>query len=276
MVLPALAWPRDPRWWQMAFQALLFGCGVAMRDFSIGGMQVLATFLAGLAAQAVWLRALRLRNPGYRSACITCFGLCLLLRADNPYVHPLAAALALSSKFLLRVRGKHVWNPANLGAMMALLVLPGAWVSPGQWGSDLAWLGWLGALGFWVALRAQRLDASAVFLLAWIALTSFRMWYFHIPWEQWLHSLDNGALLLFAFFMLSDPKTLPDHPLARAGFAGWVAFLAFLIQYWLFIPNGFLWSLFLSVPLVPLLDRLWPGQRYSWAESQPETGADRN
>lgn len=258
----------DPRLWQLTFQAILFGLGVALRDFSIAWLQVLSTFLAGLAVQAIWLRTLRLEAVGYRSACITCFGLCLLLRADNPYVHPLAATLALSSKFVLRVHGKHVFNPANLGVMFALLALPGSWVSPGQWGSDLALLGWVGALGFWVALRARRLDAGTAFLLAWIGLTAARVWHFQIPWEQWLHSLDNGALLLFAFFMLSDPKTLPDHPQARAGYAAWVACLAFLVQYGAFVPNGFLWALFGSAPLVPLLDRLWPGRRHAWLEPE--------
>jgi Na+-transporting NADH:ubiquinone oxidoreductase subunit NqrB len=129
------ALPCDARLYQIAFQAVLLTVGVLVRDFALDPRQMLLTFAAGLVTQWLWLKALDLEHKGALSALITCFGLSLLLRSDTLWVHPLAAVIAISAKFLLRVNGKHVFNPANLGVIVALVLLPGAWVSPGQWGA---------------------------------------------------------------------------------------------------------------------------------------------
>jgi hypothetical protein len=40
-------------------------------------------------------------------------------------------------------------------------------------------------------------------------------------------------------------------------------------QYLLFKPNGLIWVLFLATPLVPLFDRLFPGERFAWRGAAP-------
>ena len=130
--------PRDARVFQIVFLAALLTTGVLLRDFSVEPLQIVLTFAAGLATQAFWLERLGLQRKGVLSAIVTCCGLSLLLRSDTLWVHPLIATVAISSKFVLRIRGKHVYNPANLGVIAAITMLPGTWVSPGQWGSDLA------------------------------------------------------------------------------------------------------------------------------------------
>jgi Na+-transporting NADH:ubiquinone oxidoreductase subunit NqrB len=162
------------------------------------------------------------------------------------------------------VNGKHLFNPANLGVMLGLLAFPGAWVSSGQWGSDLAWACWFVALGGLVTQRARRWDVSWMFLAFYLGLVACNVWWFDKSWQIWLHQMQNGALLLFAFFMISDPMTIPNRQAARALHAAAVALVAFAWQYALFRPNGLLWALFLCVPLVPLLDRLLPGARFEW------------
>src|SRR3954452_21717031 len=79
-----------------------------------------------------------------------------------------------------------------------------------------------------------------------------------------LHRLQTGALLLFSFFMISDPKTTPDSRTGRVLFAALVAFAAWYVQFRLFRTNGLLWSLAASSMLVPIIDRLVPGARYAW------------
>ena len=252
---------------QIAFQAILLALGVLARDFSLAASQMALCFAAGLATQALWIRALGLRNVGYLSAIITCLGLSLLLRADSWWIHPLAAGLALSAKFTLRLRGKHLFNPAMLGVVLAVLLLPGAWISPGQWGSDLALAAWFIALGGFVASRAQRSDTSWVFLAAYLLLIG--LWYLWLgkSLASWMHHLQNGALLLFAFFMISDPMTTPDRRSARILHAVCVAAVAFAWQFLLYKPNGLIWALLFCVPLVPLLDAVLPGKRFRWREA---------
>lgn len=256
--------PRDARVFQILFLAALLGTGVVARDFALHWQQVALTFATGLTTQLLWARALNLPKRNWLSAVITCFGLSILLRADSLWVHPLAICLALSAKFVMRIGSKHVFNPANLGVIAAITLLPGAWISPGQWGNDLAYAAWFLMLGSLVAQRARRWDISWVFLLALLGLIALRVVWLEQSWSVVAHQLQSGALLLFAFFMISDPMTIPNHRRARIIYALVVASAAFAWQYVLFKPNALVWSLFLAAPLVPLLDHLFPAQKHAW------------
>ena len=264
---------RDARFFQIAFQAVLLTIGVLARDFTLKPEQMLLCFAAGIATQAFWMDRLGLRSVGYLSPVITCLGLSLLLRADSMWVHPLAAAIAMTAKFTIRINGKHVFNPANLGVIVALVALPGAWVSPGQWGNDLAYALWFIALGGLVTQRARRGDISWCFLAAFLGLIAARaLWLGQSP-QIWVHQLQGGALLLFTFFMISDPMTIPNRQSARVAYAVLVAAFAFVWQFVLFNTNSLLWALFLCSPLVPLMDRLWPGPKAQWRSSGGENPA---
>ena len=256
--------PADARLFQIAFQAVLLTVGVLARDFALDPRQVALAFAAGLVTQQLWLRALGLEHKGSLSALVTCLGVSLLLRADSLWAHPLAAAVAVSSKFVLRVHGRHVFNPANLGVIAALVLLPGTWVSSGQWGNDVALAVLFVALGALVTERARRADIAWVFLASWVVLLAARAAWLGQPWSVPAHQLVNGGLLLFAFFMISDPMTIPKRRAARAGYAMLVAAFAFTWQFALFRTNGLLWALFLLSPLVALIDRRWPGPAFAW------------
>jgi enediyne biosynthesis protein E5 len=84
-----------------------------------------------------------------------------------------------------------------------------------------------------------------------------------------LHRLESGALLLFAFFMISDPKTTPDSRVGRVLFAALVAFGGWYVQFRLFRTNGLLWSLAACSMAVPLLDRIVPGLPHALLPPQP-------
>jgi len=258
---------RDVRLLQILFLGSLLAAGACLRDFSLRPSQVALTFAAGTATQILCARARGLQRIGLPSAVITCLSLSILLRADNLWAHPVAAAAAIGSKFLIRIRGKHLFNPGNLGVILALLCLPGTWTSPGQWGQDLAGAGWLVALGTIVTSRARRGDISWAFLAFYLgALLARVAWLGQIP-AVFLHQLGNGSLILFAFFMISDPMTIPSHPRGRLVHAALVAGLAAFWQFGLYRPNGLLFALFILAPAVPLWDRIWPAPKFTWQPS---------
>jgi Na+-translocating ferredoxin:NAD+ oxidoreductase RnfD subunit len=162
-------------------------------------------------------------------------------------------------------RGKHLFNPGNLGVIFALVFLPGTWVSTGQWGTDLSLAGWFVALGGLVVHRACRADVTLAFLIFHATALALRVsWLGQSP-AVWIHQLQSGALLLFAFFMISDPKTIPDHVRGRVAHAALVSTLAYFWQFTLYRPNSLLWALFLAAPVVPLWDALWPAAKYRWS-----------
>jgi enediyne biosynthesis protein E5 len=266
---------RDVRLLQILFLGVLLGAGTWLRDFSLRPEQVLLTFIAGTIAQILCARAVGLPRTGLPSAIITCLSLSILLRADNPWAHPIVAAAAIGSKFVIRARGKHLFNPGNLGVILGLLFLPGTWTSPGQWGQDLAVAGWFVALGTVVTCRARRGDISWAFLVFHLGALAARVVWLGQSLAVFLHQLGNGSLLLFAFFMISDPMTIPNHKRGRIVHAALVAALAAFWQFGLYRQNGLLFALFLLAPTVPLWDWLWPAPKFAWRQipSRGETHA---
>jgi len=184
------------------------------------------------------------------------------------------ATAAIASKFALRWRRKHVFNPTNFGLVVMMLVTGQVWVSPGQWGSAATFGFLMASAGCLVVTRARRADVTLVFLGTWAALLFGRSMWLREPVAVPIHRLESGALILFAFFMISDPKTTPDSRVGRMLFAGLVAAGAYVVQFVLFRTNGFLWSLAVASLLVPVIDWLLPGRRYRWpsAVAPTETG----
>ena len=86
------------------------------------------------------------------------------------------------------------------------------------------------------------------------------------------HQLLTGGLIVFAFFMISDPKTTPDHRAGRIVFAAAVAVLAFILQHGFWIQPALFWALFALSPLTPLLDRLLPADAFRWPTSRRTLG----
>ena len=254
----------DPRLYQIGVLSGLLVYGMGWLDFEITVPRAALLLLTVLATQALGDRLDGPRPANWKSALISGLSLCLLLRTNRPGLAVLGAVLAIAGKFLFRLRRKHLFNPTN-GAIVALLLLTDqVWVSPGQWGS-VAFFGFLMAcLGGLVVNRASRSDVTYAFIACYCALVFGRSLYLGEPMAIPLHRLQSGALLLFTFFMISDPKTTPDSRGGRLLFAALVAFSAWYVQFRLFRTNGLLWSLAAWSMAVPLIDRLLPGDRYTW------------
>jgi Na+-translocating ferredoxin:NAD+ oxidoreductase RnfD subunit len=84
-----------------------------------------------------------------------------------------------------------------------------------------------------------------------------------------LHHLQNGALLIFAFFMISDPKTTPNDPVCRVAYGAIVAAIATTIQFAFYQPNAAVLALLLAAPLVPVFDAVCRGTGYRWVQRSP-------
>lgn len=259
----------DPRDYQIASLLALNLYGLAALDFEVRPVNVLAILTTALAAQGLGTRWARLPRFEPKSALVSGLGLCMLLRTASPAFAALAAALAIGSKFLIRVRGKHLFNPTDFAIVALLAVGAPVWVSPGQWGSE-AFLAFLAACcAFLVLHRSERSDVTIAFLAAWAGLLFARSLWLGEPAAIPLHRLENGALLIFAFFMISDPRTIPNSRPGRLLFAALVALGAYFVQFVLFRTNGLLYSLACCALLVPLIDRLLPGERHEWAVPAP-------
>jgi Na+-transporting NADH:ubiquinone oxidoreductase subunit NqrB len=263
----------DPRYYQVAVLTTLLGIGVFVLDFGIRWQNAVAIILTAQAAQFICSRLSGLPRFDPMSALITSLSLTLLLRTELIALAVVAAAIAISSKFIIRVNGKHVFNPANAALVTLMLLSDYAWVSSGQWGSAAIGAFGLACLGFLVLTRARRAETTIAFLACYGALLFGRALWLGDPISIPVHQLQNGALLIFAFFMISDPKTTPDAAIGRVVFAALVASVAFTIQFIFYQPNGPILALILSAPLVPVIDALLQGTHYRWENPDAQSSA---
>lgn len=259
----------DPRLYQIASLSTLLLYGLLWLHFDVSVMQIVVTIVTAMLTQYGTTRFYKLPSFDPRSPLISALSLCLLLRTNDIAVAALAAFIAIGSKFVFRWKDKHLFNPTNVALVMMIAGGLG-WISPGQWG-QVAWFGFLIAcLGSLVVTRAARADVTLAFLACYVGLLLVRALRLGDPLTIPFHQLESGALLIFSFFMISDPKTTPNSPSGRFVYALMVALAALYVQFGLFRPNGPLWGLIACAPLVPLLDRLLPGTRYDW--SNPSSG----
>ncbi|NJK41098.1 MAG: Na+-transporting NADH:ubiquinone oxidoreductase, subunit NqrB [Acaryochloridaceae cyanobacterium SU_2_1] len=284
-------WSTDARDYQILFLSLFLALGIGTKDWtlrpSVIGVAISTCLIVqGLAALLKFQHQLSTLKPtdqvlgseqtdrpffnlGWRSALITGLGLSLLLRTDHCTTMALAATLAILSKFCLQVKGKHFFNPANFGIIAVLILTEDAWVSPGQWGTA----GWFGLVfagaGGLVLHRVGRWDTSVMFLGSYGLCLGLRDLWLGWTWDVWFHSLSSGSLLLFALFMLTDPRSIPDARISRLLWSSAIAIVSFILQTQFFLPTSLFWALFFLAPLSIALDQLWTIPRFTWGKEQP-------
>ena len=123
-----------------------------------------------------------------------------------------------------------------------------------------------------VTNRARRGDISWTFLAFYLGALALRVEFLGQRWAVWTHQLESGALLLFAFFMISDPMTGPNARRGRIAHAAIVAAIAYAWQVRLYHTNGLIWALFIAAPCVPLWDAIWPARKFEWTQNGGDHG----
>lgn len=255
----------DPRYFQILYLAAFLLFGINYLGWSIDAPIYLSFIVTAIVTQALWILFTTKSYHSIKSGLITALGLCLLLKTDELWVASIAALVAISSKFILRVKGKHIFNPANIGIVISILLTDQAWISPGQWGSSLLLWFFIGAAGLMMLLKVGRTDTTITFLLIF-GLLMFVRSVIYLGWEPevWWHQMSNGTLLLFAFFMITDPMTIPNHSKARMIWSATIAISLFIASSFLYIQTAAIWVLFLMSPFTPFFDQFYKQKKYEW------------
>lgn len=255
----------DPRHYQVLFQLFFLLYGMFVLGWEISLLRFNLVILACLAVQTLFIVFKTKDWTGLKSALISSFSLLLMMQANSISTFMIAAALSVSSKFFLRIRGKHVFNPTNFGIIITFLLTGDAWISPGQWGSDGLMLMFIGCTGLVVLLRVKRLDTAFAFLFAFLGFGFVRnVLYLGWPIDFFYHQLTTGSLLLFTFFMITDPKSTPSSRWPRIVWAMAVGAVAFWLSNTMYVHTAPLWALFFLSPLTPVLDYFFPGKKFQW------------
>lgn len=257
----------DARHYQILFLTLFLCYGIYFLGWNANWKQYFITFLFAIITQ---LGGIYWKNQPYsslKSALITALSLSILFKANSLLIVALAATLAIGSKFLFRHGKKHFFNPANFGIIATILLTNNAWISPGQWGNSATILFLVGSLGLWVLYRVGRFDLCFAFLGTFGTLQFYRQ-ILYLGWttDVWVQQMTSGSLLLFSFFMITDPVSTPNNQYARIIWAMLLAVVAYILSVYYFINATPVWTLFFFSPLTPLFDKIFqPQKRFSWA-----------
>ncbi|MEO6166388.1 MAG: RnfABCDGE type electron transport complex subunit D [Chitinophagales bacterium] len=266
---------RDPRHYQIIFLSCFLWYGISALRWDIAAPVLAAAFCACLITQYLFIAFKRCDLHSLKSAMISSLSLCLLLKTNDVYVMLLAGVLSISGKFIFRIKypssgkiaagWKHFFNPTNFGIITTILLTGNAWISPGQWGSAGVMVFCIGILGFAVLLKVKRLDIAITFFTVFCILNFIRS-VMVVGWsaDVFFHQFTSGTLLLFTFFMITDPVSTPSHKVARIIWAALVAMLAFYLATYQFVNGAPLWALFFLSPATILFDKFFLHPKFSW------------
>ncbi|HEU0168848.1 MAG TPA: RnfABCDGE type electron transport complex subunit D, partial [Chloroflexota bacterium] len=244
---------RDPRWFQVLVLLAFTILGQTLFRFDVTLLQVAVALVA---AWVVDIALTKLADDRWLlplSATISGLSIDLLLRSGEVWPFAAAAFLSIASKFVFRFDGRHVFNPSNLGITVILLLpLAGTRLDPGQWPNLGLLLFLIAALGIVVLTMASRLALVLPFGIAWAIVLEVQALVSGYPPDLALRPMLTGAAILFAFFMLTDPRTTPDGWRGQAIFGGAVGLLGGLLM-----VVGIGYAIFLALVIVCAVYGAW-------------------
>ena len=142
------------------------------------------------------------------SAYITGISVGILIRSPAFWPYALCSAISITSKYVLRVKGRHLWNPSNFGISVMLFLAGDTVASLSiQWGNYLWPMLVIWALGSIIIWRLRRFHITATYVVSFIAFALLRSWITGNPWQSEIAPITGPMYQLFIFFMITDPKT---------------------------------------------------------------------
>jgi Na+-transporting NADH:ubiquinone oxidoreductase subunit NqrB len=201
----------DPRY-LISFLITLVLVTAQLRYHMFGGFGRLATALgACLATEALFSWFDRGKVVNLLSAYISGISLTLLIKPQGGALWPFALGgfLAISSKYVLRYRDNHLWNPTNF-AIAALLLLMADRVSvlSHQFGNDISTNLVIWTFGLIIAARVGVLHITLTYIASFLLLNSARALALGQPVLPEIAPITGPMYQLFIFFMITDPRTV--------------------------------------------------------------------
>src|SRR5690242_17935749 len=170
--------------------------------------------------------------PHAASSYITGISVGILLRSPAYCPYAVCAAIAITSKYVLRYKGRHLWNPSNFGICVVLFLLPASVAMLSiQWGNNLWSLVVIWILGSVILWRLRRLHISATYVVAFLLLAVLRAHIIHEPVLSEISPITGPEYQLFIFFMITDPKTTVRSKTGQCMVAAAVAVLEMFFRF---------------------------------------------
>lgn len=202
------------------------------------------------------------------SAYISGISVGILVRSPAFWPYALCSVISIMSKYVLRVKGRHLWNPSNFGICVLLFLAPETVAALTiQWGNFIWPLLVIWILGSVIIWRAKRIHISATYVLSFLLFAFVRSWITGDPWRSEISPITGPMYQLFVFFMVTDPKTTVKSRKWQCIVVFIVAFVEMLLRlnHVVYAP---LYALFLVGPAAMLIE-IWLESRGPVAAVEP-------
>lgn len=206
--------------------------------------------------------------PNVASAYISGISIGILLRSPAFWPYALCAVIAITSKYVVRYRNRHLWNPSNFAiCVMIFLAADTVATLSIQWGNNLWAMLVIWSLGSAILWRLRRFHICATYVLSFLFFAALRSRMVGDPFLSEVSPITGPEYQLFIFFMITDPKTTVRSRWGQCAVAFCVAAMEMVLR----LHNSIyapLYALFLVGPPAMLLSAWWNAHR----EKQQRSG----
>ena len=168
------------------------------------GIAIVASIVAELILGRIFLG----KWPNIASAYITGISVGILVRSPAFWPYAICAIVSIMSKYVLQIKGRHLWNPSNFGISVLLFLAPETVAGLSiQWGNYLLPMLVIWILGSVIIARLHRFNITGTYVACFIVFAFLRSFVTGNPWQSEIAPLTGPMYQLFIFFMITDPKT---------------------------------------------------------------------
>ena len=194
------------------------------------------------------------------SAYISGISVGILVRSPFFWPYALCAMISIASKYVLRYKDRHIWNPSNFGIVAILLLAPGSVAGLSvQWGNNLWVMLIIWAIGSISIYKLKRFHICFTYVISFLFFAVVRSWMTGDPLLAEISPITGPMYQLFVFFMITDPKTTVESRKGQYLVAFLIAFVEFFFRLGEAVYAPF-YALFVVGP-VALLAEMWWKQR---------------
>ena len=244
----------DKRYLAPVLVTMVLVAGQVSFGFLESWSRTMLAIVTALLVEMVLGRVFFGRWPHLASAYVSGISVGMLVRSPEYWPYALCAALSIMSKYVIRVDGRHIFNPSNFGIVAMLLLAADAVAGLSvQWGNNMLPMVVVWCFGAAIIASVGRFHITLTYVLSFVFFSILRALVTGHPWLSEVAPLTGPMYQLFIFFMITDPKTTVQPKWGQYLVAFLVAALEAVFRLMQFVYAPF-YALFLVGPVANLIE----------------------
>jgi Na+-transporting NADH:ubiquinone oxidoreductase subunit NqrB len=244
---------------------MLITCILLVGQLSFGFLEsykkTVIAIVASLITESILGRIFVGKWPNIASAYVSGISVGILVRSPAIWPYAICAIVSIMSKYVLRVNGRHIWNPSNFGISVLLFLAPATVAGLSiQWGNYLLPMLVVWVLGSVIIARLHRFHITGTYVACFIAFAFLRSYITGSPWQSEIAPITGPMYQLFIFFMITDPKTTVRSKFWQCGVVAIVASVEMILRLNQVVYAPF-YALFMVGPAALLIEQWFTSRK---------------